>query len=69
LRIIFPTLLVLVSVLAALSPPAGAADVFASIGTGEINGVYYPVGRAICDVVNRDLSITGVRCSAEATPG
>ncbi|HUK00606.1 MAG TPA: TAXI family TRAP transporter solute-binding subunit [Stellaceae bacterium] len=43
--------------------------VFASIGTGELNGVYYSVGRAICQVVNRELVSRGVRCSAEATPG
>jgi len=31
-------------------------EVFASVGTGELNGVYYPVGKAICEIVNRDLS-------------
>ena len=44
-------------------------EVFASVGTGELNGVYYPVGKAICEIVNRDLSTNGVRCSPEATPG
>jgi uncharacterized protein len=43
--------------------------VFASIGTGELNGVYYSVGRDICEVINRELLSRGVRCSAEATPG
>jgi TRAP transporter TAXI family solute receptor len=42
---------------------------FASLGTGEMNGVYYPVGGAICDIVNRDIRTTGVRCSRETTPG
>jgi len=42
---------------------------FASIGTGELNGVYYSVGRAICQVVNSELLSRGVRCSAESTPG
>ena len=53
-------------------PPATARageEVFASVGTGELNGVYYPVGKAICEIVNRDLSIDGVRCSPETTPG
>jgi TRAP transporter TAXI family solute receptor len=27
------------------------------------------VGKAICRIVNRDLSTNGVRCSPEATPG
>jgi len=44
-------------------------EVFASVGTGELNGVYYPVGKAICEIVNRDLSTDGVRCSPETTPG
>jgi TRAP transporter TAXI family solute receptor len=42
---------------------------FASLGTGELNGVYYPVGRAICEIVNRDIKRFKVRCSPEATPG
>jgi TRAP transporter TAXI family solute receptor len=44
-------------------------EVFASLGTGELNGVYYPVGKAICEIVNQDLSVYGVRCSHETTPG
>jgi uncharacterized protein len=61
---------ILTSVVAVLPAPARAgAEVFASIGTGELNGVYYPVGEAICEIVNRDLSTHGVRCSPEATPG
>src|SRR5262249_11999723 len=34
-----------------------------------LNGVYYPVGKAICQIINRDLRRHGVRCSPEATPG
>jgi uncharacterized protein len=61
---------ILTSVVAVVLAPAGAgAEVFASIGTGETNGIYYPVGKAICEIVNRDLSTNGVRCSPEATPG
>src|SRR6516162_9467798 len=56
---------------AAVSPGTSRAgeEVFASVGTGAPNGVYYPVGKAICEIVNRDLSIDGVRCSPETTPG
>ena len=43
--------------------------IFASLGTGDMTGVYYPVGAAICAIVNRDLHATGVRCSSETTPG
>jgi len=56
---------------AVVSPATARAgdEVFASVGTGELNGVYYPAGKAICEIVNRDLSIDGVRCSLETTPG
>ena len=39
----------------AVVPPAARAgeELFASVGTGELNGVYYPVGKAICDIANR----------------
>jgi TRAP transporter TAXI family solute receptor len=42
---------------------------FASLGTGPMDGVYYPVGAAICAIVNEDLHSSGVRCSRETTPG
>ena len=47
----------------------GAGATFASLGTGESNGIYYPVGRSICNVVDRDIKTNGVRCSVEETPG
>jgi uncharacterized protein len=52
--------------------PLGAQErfhFFASLGTGPTNGVYYPVGEAICMIVNEDLRSSGVRCSSETTPG
>jgi TRAP transporter TAXI family solute receptor len=55
----------------AILPIAARAEdeVFASVGTGQLNGIYYPIGKAICQIVNRDLHRHGVRCSPEATPG
>jgi len=44
-------------------------EVFVSIGTGETNGIYYPVVKAICKIVEPDLREQGIRCSAETTPG
>jgi len=44
-------------------------ETIASLGTGEVSLLYYPIGRAICDIVNRDVRDLGVRCSAESTPG
>ncbi|MGF1649273.1 MAG: TAXI family TRAP transporter solute-binding subunit [Hyphomicrobiaceae bacterium] len=51
---------------------AGAAVAqqrFISIGTGGVTGVYYPVGGAICRLVNKDRKDHGIRCSAESTGG
>jgi uncharacterized protein len=42
---------------------------FVSIGTGETNGLYYPVGAAICKTLGRTLQAQGIRCSPETTPG
>jgi TRAP transporter TAXI family solute receptor len=55
--------------IAALPITAKADEVFASLGTGDSHGVYYRVGRAICDIVNPNLGASHVRCSAEPTPG
>ena len=71
LRPIVPTLLAMLGAIAAILPASarGGEETFASIGTGELNGIYYPVGKAICQIVNRYLRTYGVRCSPEATPG
>lgn len=56
--------------LAATSLPgmALAADqTFITIGTGGVTGVYYPLGGAICRLVNKDKKTTGIRCSVEST--
>jgi TRAP transporter TAXI family solute receptor len=37
------------------------------IGTGGISGVYFPVGRAICRMVNKNRQSHGIRCDVEAT--
>jgi uncharacterized protein len=68
---LWPSLAVILAGTAALMPAAGRAgdEVFVSLGTGELSGIYYPVGEAICQIVNRDLGTYGVRCSPETTPG
>lgn len=48
--------------------PAGALD-FISVGTGPVGGLYYPTGRALCSLVNRQAEVEGLRCSVEATSG
>jgi TRAP transporter TAXI family solute receptor len=64
-------MIIAVTSVAAICSPSARADEesFVSLGTGELNGVYYPVGKAICQAVNQDLRTYGVRCSPETTPG
>lgn len=47
----------------------GAERRFITIGTGGVTGVYYPVGGAICQLVNRGRKHPGIRCSVESTGG
>lgn len=42
---------------------------FVTIGTGGIAGVYYPIGKAVCHLVNKNKKKHGVRCSVESTSG
>ena len=48
---------------------ASAQQTFIGIGTGGVTGVYYPVGGAICRLVNRDRAEHGIRCGVESTGG
>ncbi|MEZ6962332.1 MULTISPECIES: TAXI family TRAP transporter solute-binding subunit [unclassified Aeromonas] len=40
-----------------------------TIGTGPVNGVYYPTGGAICRVLNADHALRGDRCTVQSTHG
>ncbi|WP_428525420.1 TAXI family TRAP transporter solute-binding subunit [Roseibium sp.] len=54
----------------ALTAPAAAKDqVFLTLATGGVTGVYHPAGTAICRAVNESRSEHGVRCAAEAGRG
>lgn len=44
-------------------------DMFIALGTGSTNGTYYPVGRAVCELLNARRMETGVRCIQYATGG
>jgi uncharacterized protein len=55
--------------LVASAPVYSKTETFVSIGTGEIDGVYYPVAKAICEVIFRALRAQDIWCSAETTPG
>jgi len=45
------------------------AGEFITLGTGGVTGVYYPVGGAICRLVNKNKDQHGVRCTVESTGG
>jgi len=42
---------------------------FASLATGPVSGIYYPVGQAICEAVNAARNGLALWCSVESTPG
>jgi TRAP transporter TAXI family solute receptor len=49
---------------------AAAQDTqFISMGTAGVTGVYYPVGGAICRLVNQERREHGIRCAVESTGG
>lgn len=46
-----------------------AATKYISVGTGNVTGVYYPAGGAICRLINRGKKEHGIRCAPESTGG
>jgi TRAP transporter TAXI family solute receptor len=46
-----------------------ADDVFITIGSGDISGVYFPAGLAIARLLNHKRQIYGIRATVEATTG
>ena len=40
-----------------------------TIGTGPLNGVYYPTGGAICRLLNEETASHGLHCSVQSTSG
>lgn len=61
----------LTAVALAAAPVASAQTPqrFMTIGTGGLTGVYYPVGGAICRLINQDRARHGIRCTVESTGG
>jgi TRAP transporter TAXI family solute receptor len=49
--------------------PVQAEQMFVTIGTGGVTGVYYPTGGAICRLVNKNRDEHGIRCTVESTGG
>ncbi|SLM27857.1 Immunogenic protein [Desulfamplus magnetovallimortis] len=46
-----------------------AEKIFITIGTGGEDGVYYPTGNAICNLVSKGMRKHGIKCSVEVTGG
>ncbi len=68
-RRLWPAALSAALALGSAGPALALTDSFVTIGTGDSDGVYYPIGRGLCRIVNREREEHGLRCSAEATPG
>ncbi len=51
------------------APTAAQAQEFITIGTAGQTGVYYVVGQAVCQLVNRASDENGFKCTAPATGG
>ncbi len=70
------TILALVTALELLVPAAHAQEQaptpepeLARMGTGSVAGLYYPVGVALCRLVNQHRRDTGLRCAATPSEG
>jgi TRAP-type uncharacterized transport system substrate-binding protein len=50
-------------------PSLRASETFVSIGTGETDGVCYPVVQVVCRIAGPELRTQGILRSPEATPG
>lgn len=62
-------LMALISVFFFSATSLAASGRFVVMGTGDITGVYYPAGGAICRLLNKDRERHGIRCAVESTPG
>jgi TRAP transporter TAXI family solute receptor len=71
-RIGFATIGAAAITLALASPEKATAagmDKFIAVGTGSVSGVFYPVGKGICKLVNSGRLVHRVRCLAYETGG
>ncbi len=64
-------LVVAAALIAALGGIAdvGAEQLSVTIATGRVGGLYYPVGGAICKLVNENRHKHGITCTVEITSG
>lgn len=68
-RPVLSVFLVLIALAAGPRSGAAAEPVLVRVATGAVNAVYFPVGVALCRVVNVGRPEHGVRCSAVPSDG
>jgi TRAP transporter TAXI family solute receptor len=56
-------------VLALAAPVPAQEPELVRMGTGNVTGVYFPVGVALCRIVNQHRRDSGVRCAARPSEG
>lgn len=49
--------------------PFSKVETHMILGTGSVQGAYFPIGGVICRLLNRDKTVHNLRCSVESTAG
>jgi len=62
-------ILLILSLFCSLFIPTQVNAEYVSIGTGDVNGVYYPTGGAICYLLNQSSQVDPINCEIKSTPG
>jgi len=68
-RFIFWAVMPVIFFVAGFVTPVLADGKFVALGTSSTSGVYYPVGKGICSLINENRNDHLVRCLAYATGG
>lgn len=64
-----PRILLALLLIVFAMPSKAQQTSFIVIGTGDLTGVYYPAGGAICRLLNKNRQMHGIRCAVESTAG
>lgn len=69
LRLALLSLMLLLTSTATSSASLPNTERFLTIASGSISGVYYPTGRTICNLINKERKHHAIRCNVLATSG
>lgn len=61
--------MLVMSSLATTSSANGKSPTFVVVGTGDVEGIYHPIGAAVCRMTNQTRRETGIRCTTEKSAG